>query len=118
MGSSDERRGENQDRDLIERIAARRGDAAFMDRLRRRMAEDGTILDRLADRHQHRYPKPNTAGFPVNQCLDCGEWIIAEPDDPPILLCNCPPGPCLGWADGPMRCRATGGQSGRAVGDA
>jgi hypothetical protein len=24
-------------------------------------------------RHVHRYPSPNSQGFPVNQCLDCGE---------------------------------------------
>ena len=71
------------DDELIEQIAARRTDAAFMARLRHRMVEDAAILDRLADDHQCRYPKPNTAGFPVNQCLDCGGWIIAAPDMAP-----------------------------------
>ncbi len=70
------------DDDLIEQIAARRGDAEFMERLRLRMAEDAPILDALAD-HQCRFPKPNTEGFPVNQCLDCGGWIIAAPDMTP-----------------------------------
>lgn len=24
--------------------------------------------------HEHRYPRPNGQGFPVDQCLDCLEW--------------------------------------------
>lgn len=71
------------DDDLIEQIAARRNDTAFMNRLSRRMEADGSILARLADGHQCRFPKPNEAGFPVNQCLDCGGWIIAAPDPTP-----------------------------------
>lgn len=66
-----------------------------MERLRRRMEEDVTVLNRLAAMehaeqnavvdatmaeirrlatHEHRYPKPNNQGFPVDQCLDCGRW--------------------------------------------
>ncbi len=71
------------DGDLIEQIAARRGDVAFMERLRRRINEDGPLLDALAASHQCRFPSPNTEGFPVNQCLDCGGWIIAAPDMTP-----------------------------------
>ena len=76
-----------RDDNLIEQIVARRHDTAFMDRLRQRIEEDGTILARLDDGHQCRFPQPNTAGFPVNQCLDCGGWIIAAPDltPPPEL---------------------------------
>jgi hypothetical protein len=69
-------------------LAARRADRAFLQRLARRVAEDATILDRLAalasevttEGHLHRYPAPNAQGFPPNQCLDCGGWFIAEPD--------------------------------------
>jgi hypothetical protein len=66
------------DHELLDQIAARRHDDAFMERLRERVNEDAPILDRLE--HQCRYPAPNDAGFPVNQCLDCGGWIIAPPD--------------------------------------
>jgi len=74
--------GVDMDR-LIEQVAERRNDHEFMERLRTRLAEDGAMLHHLAG-HQCRYPQPNTAGFPVNQCLDCGGWIIAAPDmEPP-----------------------------------
>lgn len=67
---------------LIEQIARRRNDDDFMRRLAQRVEEDGPILARLAagDQHQCRYPAPNNQGFPPNQCLDCGGWIIAAPD--------------------------------------
>jgi hypothetical protein len=43
--------------------------------------------------HQCRYPAPNGQGFPVNQCLDCGGWIIAEPDmHPPTTASPRPEG--------------------------
>lgn len=71
---------EQPDEGLIEQIMERRSDSDFMERLRTRMAEDGVILSRLDADHQCRFPRPNTAGFPVNQCLDCGGWIIAAPD--------------------------------------
>lgn len=80
---------------LSKHLAPRRADAAFMARLARRVEEDRPILDRLAAMehdeqnavvdaamseirrlavHEHRYPKPNSEGFSVNQCLDCGRW--------------------------------------------
>ena len=76
-------------------LAPARANKAFMERLGRRIEEDKPILDRLeamehAEQnavvdaamteirrlasHEHRYPKPNDQGFPVNQCLDCGRW--------------------------------------------
>lgn len=71
------------DDELIEQIAERRNDAEFMGRLCQRINEDIAMLDRLAGDHQCRFPKPNDEAFPVNQCLDCGGWIIAAPDDAP-----------------------------------
>lgn len=65
------------------------------ERVRERMERDGipigtddpTLLALgarpLAPEHRCRYPRPNDLGFPANQCLDCGEWIIAAPDTTP-----------------------------------
>lgn len=77
---------DDDDNTLIDQIAARRHDGAFMVRLQQRLNEDAPILARLAA-HQCRYPAPNQLGFPANQCLDCGGWIIAAPDlvPPPWL---------------------------------
>ncbi len=67
---------------LMESIRKRRDDPEFMDRLRQRIEEDAYLLARM-EAHRCRYPQPNGAGFPVNQCLDCGGWIIAAPDVSP-----------------------------------
>lgn len=96
-----ERRIQERMRELI---APRRNDREFMRRLRERVEQDKPILDRLKamDReeenalvdsmmaevrrlatHECRYPKPNTMGFPVDQCLDCLKWRNAggQPDE-------------------------------------
>lgn len=57
-------------------------------RIKAAVERDRPLLDRLAENpvgpeHQCRYPQPNGQGFPVNQCLDCGGWIIAGVDDFP-----------------------------------
>ena len=83
------------DDDILAAIEARRNDEQFMTRLKANMrklgipvgTDDPTLLALgarpLEAEHQCRYPAPNGQGFPVNQCLDCGGWIIAELDTTP-----------------------------------
>lgn len=89
------------DRTAEEVIARARSRPGFMERLAKRIEEDKPILDRLEAMehdehnavvdatmteirrlamHEHRYPKPNDHGFPVDQCLDCGRWRTAGPE--------------------------------------
>lgn len=82
------------DDDLMAQIEAKRNDPEFMGRIRRLIEREGIPVGtddpmllalgarRLEAEHQCRYPAPNGQGFPVNQCLDCGGWIIAAPDEP------------------------------------